>query len=82
MPAATKSTFSLDAATVERLNRLARRWQVSKTEVLRRAVAGASDAEDATVAERLAALDKLQCWVEDRNIDTNEWLDTIKNGRR
>jgi predicted transcriptional regulator len=82
MPGVTKSTFSLDTATVERLNRLARRWQVSKTEVLRRALAGASEAEDATVAQRLAALDQLQCWIEEQKIDTDQWLETIQNGRR
>jgi predicted transcriptional regulator len=82
MPAVTKSTFSLDATTVERLNRLARRWQVSKTEVLRRAVAGASEAVDATVAQRVAALDQLECWVEEQKIDTDKWLETIKDGRR
>ena len=37
MLSATKSTYSLDAASLEKLNRLSRRWQVSKAEVLRRA---------------------------------------------
>jgi hypothetical protein len=38
-----KSTFSLDVETAERLERLARAWGVSKSEVLRRAIRAAPD---------------------------------------
>jgi hypothetical protein len=57
-----KATYSLDTETVRLLDRVSRRWGVSKSEALRRAIrASASlpappDADDA----RLSALDRLQ----------------------
>jgi Zn-dependent peptidase ImmA (M78 family) len=44
--------------TVERIEQLARRWNVSKSEVLRRAVKMAD--EQSAVSDRLAALKELQ----------------------
>ena len=41
-----KSTYSLDPETVRRVERLAARWKVSKSEVLRRAVAVADKAPE------------------------------------
>ena len=81
MPA-TKSTFTLDSASIERLNRLAQRWQVSKTEVLRRALAKAEQGETRTPEERLAALSELQASLKRRNVDFEEWKRVIKDGRR
>ncbi|NJD19647.1 MAG: ribbon-helix-helix protein, CopG family, partial [Gemmatimonadetes bacterium] len=45
-----RSTFALDPGTVESLDRLARRWRVSKSDALRRIVNAASAVEsvDAT----------------------------------
>ena len=37
-----KSTYSLDVETVRTLESLARRWNVSKTEVVRRAIRAAA----------------------------------------
>lgn len=63
-----KGTYSLDAETVGALERVARRWGVSKSEALRRAI-HASDASVATPATatgdneanpRLAAFRRLQ----------------------
>lgn len=51
-----RTSFALDHATVERLQRLARRWNVSQAEVVRRAVRAAADQADAegdSVSERL-----------------------------
>jgi predicted transcriptional regulator len=53
-----RSTYSLDVQTVERIEQLARRWNVSKSEVLRRAVKMAD--EQSAVSDRLAALKELQ----------------------
>jgi hypothetical protein len=53
-----KATYSLDAETVRLLERISRRWGVSKSEVLRRAIrasAATTDEDAATVA-----LDRLQ----------------------
>ncbi len=85
MPAATKSTkstFSLDAVSLERLNHLAERWRVSKTEVLRRALSQAEEAEPPSVEDRLAALHRLQKWAKDKQIDFDAWQKTIRDGRR
>ena len=81
MPA-TKSTFTLDMASIERLNRLAQRWQVSKTEVLRRALAKAEQGDTGTPEERLAALYELQASLKRRNVDFDAWKRTVKDGRR
>jgi len=56
-----RSTFALDPETVTALDRLARRWRVSKSDALRRIVNAASAVEnvDAT-ADALAALGELQ----------------------
>jgi len=54
-----KSTYALDVATVRALEGLARRWNVSKSEALRRAVRVASG-QRTPQREALAALDRLQ----------------------
>ena len=57
-----KATYSLDPETVRLLERVSRRWGVSKSEALRRAIRATAslpappDTEDA----RLSALDRLQ----------------------
>jgi hypothetical protein len=82
MPSAMKSTYSLDAPTLATLNRLARRWQVSKTEVLRRALRQAAEQEAISPEERIAALRELQKRVAEKRIDLKNWQRTIKDGRR
>ncbi len=77
-----KSTYSLDAPTLATLNRLARRWQVSKTEVLRRALRQAAEQEAISPEERIAALRELQKRVAEKRIDLKNWQRTIKDGRR
>lgn len=55
-----RSTFALDRATAQALARLAARWQVSKSEALRRAVAQADEqssaGDDLTPQQALAWL--------------------------
>jgi len=56
-----RSTFALDPETVDALDQLARRWDVSKSEALRRMVRVASSVEEVDArADALAALDELQ----------------------
>jgi hypothetical protein len=56
-----RSTFALDPETVHALDRLARRWQVSKSEAVRRMVSVASAVEEVDASsDALAALDELQ----------------------
>ncbi len=82
MAAGTKATFSLDRPTIQKIDSLAERWGVSKTEVLRRAITRATEAEQITVDERIDALHTLQRWVKEKKIDTDKWRRTIKDGRR
>jgi DNA repair photolyase len=82
MPSVTKATYSLDATSLDRLQRLARRWQVSKTEVLRRALRQAAETDAPSRAERVAALHRLQQMTKERGIDLKKWRQTIKDGRR
>jgi predicted transcriptional regulator len=56
-----RSTFALDPETVDSLDRLARLWEVSKSEALRRIVNTASVVEEIDAAsDALAALDELE----------------------
>lgn len=55
-----KSTYVMDVDTVEALERIARRWRVSKSEALRRAIRDAANAPPPASNEALAALDALQ----------------------
>jgi hypothetical protein len=82
MAAATKSTFSLDPATIDRITDLSERWQVSKTEVLRRAVRQADERVALDAEQRIAALHRLQKSLKDRKVDFNKWKKAINDGRR
>jgi DNA repair photolyase len=82
MPSATKGTYSLDPGSLEKLNRLSRRWQVSKTEVLRRALSQAAEKAAPSPVERVAALRTLQRWAKEKRIDLKKWQKMIKDGRR
>ena len=53
-----KTTYTIDLETKRALDRLATRWDVSKSEALRRAIRQAAGAS--RVTDRLAALDALQ----------------------
>jgi hypothetical protein len=56
-----RATFALDLETAESIQRLARRWEVSKSEALRRAVSAAAIVERADGAsDALSALAELQ----------------------
>jgi predicted DNA-binding protein len=55
-----KSTYALDQETVQRLEHLARRWGVSKSEVLRRAIRAAASESSEVATDAVSALDELQ----------------------
>ena len=82
-----KATYSLDAETVGALERVARRWGVSKSEALRRAihasVASAPTEADAEAEpnSRLAAFRRLQAMM---NLDTakaDAWVAAVRAER-
>ena len=68
-----KSTYSLDVETVRTLESLARRWNVSKTEVVRRAIRAAAGEKNQRVQEKREALRQLQDYVRRHNIDVDAW---------
>lgn len=55
-----KSTYSLDVHTIRKLERVATRWRVSKSEVLRRAINAVAREQAAVAPSPLEALDQLQ----------------------
>jgi len=56
-----KTTYSLDVETVRKLEQMARRWNVSKSEALRRAIrAAATEGLPDEGHEAISALDELQ----------------------
>ena len=77
-----KSTYSLDVESVRALETLARRWNVSKSEVLRRAIRLAVREGGPGKGAALGALDRLQASLRDRKVDVARWSRGLKNERR
>jgi hypothetical protein len=83
MPALTKSSYSLDPASIDKIANLAKRWRVSKTEVVRRALQMASEHEIAASPEaKIALLHRLQKEFREAGVDFARWKRDIKRGRR
>src|SRR5438445_11285011 len=76
-----KSTYALDVATVRALEGLARRWNVSKSEALRRAVRVASGQRTPQRAA-LAALDQLQKSLRLTPAKARAWARATRQERR
>ncbi len=68
-----KSTYSLDVESVRVLEALAQRWNVSKSEVLRRALRIAATGGESGEGESLRALDRLQASLRERKVDVSQW---------
>ena len=68
-----KSTYSLDVGTVRTLEGLARRWNVSKSEALRRAIRSEAERQPSPADARLQALRALQKSVAARGVDLEGW---------
>jgi hypothetical protein len=77
-----KSTYTLDVATVRSLDALARRWKVSKSEALRRAIQAASNTTPASASSALSALDELQRSAGMSTARAAAWTAAVKNERR
>jgi hypothetical protein len=74
MPA-IKSTYSLDRETLKQLQQLARIWQVSKTEVVRRAIRSTAERELPKPWEkRMEALQALRKSMRARGVDFEKWM--------
>lgn len=68
-----KSTYSLDVGTVRTLEGLARLWNVSKSEALRRAIRNEAERQPSRAESRLQALRTLQESVAARDLDLHAW---------
>jgi len=77
-----KSTYTLDVTTVRMLEGLARKWRVSKSEALRRAILEASGRTPPPAREALAALDRLQRSVRLTRREAAAWARRIRSERR
>jgi len=75
-----KATYSLDEATIRQLERVSRRWGVSKSEAIRRAIAGAAAASDEG-DPRLDALDRLQSAMQLSRAGANAWIRRVREER-
>ena len=79
----TKSTYSLDPASIDKIDYLAKRWHVSKTEVVRCALKMASEHEVAASPEaKIATLRRLQKEFREAGVDFARWKRDTKRGRR
>lgn len=77
-----KSTYSLDVESIRTLEKLAQRWNLSKSEVLRRAIRiAAIDGIPGDGAPR-AALDQLQGLLRARRVNLAQWERDLKTERR
>lgn len=76
-----RGTYALDPETVERLEALARRWGVSKSEALRRSIRAAAEAEQAPDTA-LALLEELQRTAGLDRHRADEWVAGIEAERR
>ena len=77
-----KATYSLEQKTVGQLEDLARRWGVSKSEALRRAISMAATAPAEADAEGLIALDQAQQALSLTDADVDQWVSRTRDERR
>jgi hypothetical protein len=77
-----KSTYSLDVDTVRTLEKIARRWNVSKSEALRRAVHAAARVAPTGVPKSIQALDKLQGSLGLNAGSARRWEERVRAERR
>ena len=76
-----KSTCSLDVGSIRLLKVLARRWKVSESEVLRRALRIAVGKEGPGKATT-GSLDRLQASLRKRKVNVTGWEQAVKHERR
>ena len=80
-----KATYSLDPETIGALERVARRWGVSKSEAIRRAIhdsdAGAEASADAAADARVASFDRLTQSIGLDGAATDAWVADVRAER-
>lgn len=76
-----KSTYVMDVGTLEALEKIARRWQVSKSEALRRAIRASAE-RDRDRGDSLQALDQLQHKLKLTRARARTWAQAARTERR
>ena len=76
-----KSTYALDVESMHMLEKLAQRWNVSKSEVLRRAIRIAAIGGISGDGVALGALDQLQASLRLRKVNFARWERDLKAER-
>jgi predicted transcriptional regulator len=77
-----KTTYSLDLETVRTLEELAKRWDVPKSEALRRAIRAASREASAKPSDAIRALDELQATLGLSLTEARRWQKAVATERR
>jgi len=77
-----KSTYVMDVGTVRALERIARRWKVSKSEALRRAIHASADKQPGQPIDALEALDQLQRSLKLTPARARDWARAVRTQRR
>ncbi|MCC6764072.1 MAG: hypothetical protein IT293_05350 [Deltaproteobacteria bacterium] len=77
-----KATYALDAASVRTLEKMARRWAVSKSEALRRVIKVAGAALLANDQQRLANLEHAQRALRLTPGRAEAWIREIREARQ
>jgi uncharacterized protein YerC len=77
-----KSTYSLDVDSVRKLDSIADRWRVSKSEALRRAIRIAAEQQASAGAQPTAALDALQRSLNLTSAAADRWRRKVRSERR
>jgi hypothetical protein len=77
-----KSTYALDPETVRTLDEIARRWKVSKSEALRRAIRAVAGRAPEETHDALQALDELQNALGVTATATRRWVQAARAERR
>ena len=76
-----KATYALDVASVQALEKMARRWEVSKSEALRRAIHAAATDEAQDGRRALDALDRLQRALKMTPTKARTWVRQVQSER-
>jgi predicted transcriptional regulator len=76
-----KSTYSLDPQTVRDLERLARKYGTSKSDILRRAVQSLAAQDTTPAAQGLHALEELQKRVGLTEEKADDWVTELRRER-
>ena len=77
-----KSTYSLDVETVRKLETMASRLGITKSEALRRAIRAAAGESSSEQRQSVAALEKLQRSLNLTNAAASDWASRTRGERR